>query len=256
MIPATRAPALLAAFLLAASMLAGCAVTPGTPAQGDSAPSAEALAHQQRGQAAYREGRFDEALAELNLAIDSGQLRGADLLAARKLAAFIHCSSGREHSCREQFQAIVAADPAFDLAPNEAGHPLWGPVWRSVKGSVEERRMVEQAARPTATPAQQKLAEGVRAYEAGRYKEAIDALQAAVDAKLPTRPEEIRARKYIAFATCLTKPAKSCRSAFAAVFALDPAFELLPSEAGHPSWAAAYRSERAAAARKASPPKK
>ena len=23
--------------------------------------------------------------------------------------------------------------PKFDLEPAEAGHPIWGPVWRSVK---------------------------------------------------------------------------------------------------------------------------
>ncbi|HYD80743.1 MAG TPA: TssQ family T6SS-associated lipoprotein [Paucimonas sp.] len=238
--------------LAVAFALAGCAQMEQKPERGKQALSyAEAQARYQQGLANYRSSNFGQALTDLTLAIDSGQLRTADLLLARKHAAFIHCSNGREHPCREHFQAILAASPSFDLAPNEASHPLWGPVWRSLKGAVEEKRAVTQASKPSASPAQQKLAEGIREYDGGLYKEALDALQAALKGGLPAKADEIRAHKYMAFAYCLTNAAKQCRAEFAHIFTLDPAFELLPSEAGHPSWAKVYRSEKAAAAKRA-----
>jgi hypothetical protein len=169
------------------------------------------------------------------------------MLDARKHIAFIHCGSGREVACREQFQAILKAQPAFDLAPGEAGHPAWGPVWRSVKGAMEEQRAVKQANSTQASPSQQKLAEGIREYDAGRYREAIDALQASLKGGLAGKPDEIRAHKYSAFAYCLTQRTTLCRGQFRKIFALDAAFELLPSESGHPAWASVYRKEKAAA---------
>jgi|GEM_PF-220219 len=235
-------------------LAAGCAEMPKQPVDPKVTP-AEANAWYQRGLESYRASRFDQALTDLNAAVASGHLRSADVILARKHAAFIYCTTAREPACREQFQAILAMKPDFDLAPNEAGHPSWGPVWRSLKGIVEEKRAVSQAARPTASPAQQKLAEGVRDYEAGRYKESIDALQAALGLGFAQRTDELRARKYMAFGICLTKTAKLCRAEFAQIFTLDPAFELLPSETGHPSWAAAYRAEKAAAAKKSAAPK-
>ena len=36
--------------------------------------------------------------------------------------------------CRDEFRRALAVDPALELAPAEAGHPVWGPIFRSVKG--------------------------------------------------------------------------------------------------------------------------
>jgi len=116
---------------------------------------------------------------------------------------------------------------------------------------VEEKRALSQASSTSATPAQQKLAEGIKEYEAGRYKDSLEALQAAIKAGLPGKTDELRARKYAAFGYCLTQRAKQCRAEFKQIFAKDPAFELLPSETGHPAWASVYRSEKAAAVKKA-----
>lgn len=230
------------------AILSGCAQL---SLQGSSdAPAlsyAEAQARYQKGLIAYGEGRFEGALADLTAAAASGRLKSADEVKARKHMAFIQCSTGREQQCREQFQAILKAEPKFDLAANEAGHPLWGPVWRSIKGTVEEQRAVARASSILATPAQQKLAEGFKEYEAGRYNEALAALQAAVQAGLPARADEIRARKYSAFVYCLTKRSKQCRAEFAQILALEPRFELLPAEFGHPAWTSAYRRAKAAA---------
>jgi tetratricopeptide (TPR) repeat protein len=245
------------AFFALVVVLAGCAQTEKKTAPGKPVlSSSEAQARYQQGLANYRNSHFEQALADLALAIDSDHLRTADMLMARKHAAFILCSSGREPACREQFQAILAISPFFDLAPNETGHPQWGPVWRSLKGEAEEKRAVAQASKRFASTAQQKLAEGIKDYDDGRYKEALDALQAALKNGLSAKADEIRAHKYMAFSYCLSNAVKSCRAEFVQIFTLDPAFELLPSEVGHPSWTSIYRSEKKTAARHAGDAKK
>ena len=144
---------------------------------------------------------------------------------------------------------ILKVDSNFDLATSEAGHPTWGPVWRSIKGAHNDHLILVHAGSAEASPAQHKMADGVREYEAGRYKEAIDALEAALKSGLPTRSEEILARKYAAFAYCLSQRNSQCRVEFHVIFTLDASFELLPSEASHPAWSDIYRKEQAAAKR-------
>lgn len=243
--------------LLLAALLAGCAQVPTTTEGGRPALSySEAQARYQQGLANYLRNFYETALGDLNPALASGHLNAADTINTRKHLAFIYCISERELQCREQFHAILKADPDFDLAANEASHPQWGPVWRSIKGAQEEQRAVARANSMTATPAQQKLAEGIREYEAGRYKESLEALQAALKAGLPARTDELRAHKYSAFIYCLIERAKQCRAEFKQIFSKEPAFELLPSEAGHPAWASIYRGEKAEADKKAAAAKK
>ncbi|HYC41412.1 MAG TPA: TssQ family T6SS-associated lipoprotein [Noviherbaspirillum sp.] len=244
--------------LLLAVVAAGCAQVP-TQTEGSTKPvisAPEAQSQYQQGLSNYRESKFDAALGNFTAAVASRSLKPAEANIARKHVAFIHCAAGREMPCREQFQAILQSDPGFELALAEAGHPQWGPIWRSVKGAVEEKRALSKASSASATPAQQKLAEGIKEYDAGRYKEALEALQAAMKAGLPAKADEMRVHKYTAFAYCLTGRTKQCRAEFKLLFSKDPAFELLPSEAGHPSWSSVYRSEKAAATKKVGTPPK
>lgn len=235
---------------LLAVLLVACAQSPKQSDSGQPVLSnSEAQARYQQGLVRYRENHFDVALGDLNAALSSGHLKTADAINARKHMAFIHCVSNRELQCREQFQAILKIDADFNLAPNEASHPLWGPVWRSIKGVLDDQRAVKNASSILASPAQRKLADGIREYDAGRYKEALDALQAALTGGLKDRADEMRAHKFVAFAHCLTQHKVPCRDEFRKIFTLDPAFELTPSEAGHPAWAAIYRKELAAARR-------
>ncbi len=80
----------------------------------------------------YEDGNYAEAARQLQSAIDQG-LGQSDRVRAHKTLAFIHCVSGRTAACREEFRKALGIDPAFDLPPAEAGHPTWGPVFRSVK---------------------------------------------------------------------------------------------------------------------------
>jgi Tfp pilus assembly protein PilF len=81
----------------------------------------------------YEDGNYGRAASLLQMSIDQGLSRRSDRVKALKHLAFIHCISGRPEQCRDQFRSTLKIDPSFDLAANEAGHPIWGPVFRSVK---------------------------------------------------------------------------------------------------------------------------
>jgi len=81
----------------------------------------------------YEDANYTEAARLLQSALDQGLGRD-DQVKAHKYLAFIHCVSGRERRCRDEFRAALKINPSFELAANEAGHPIWGPAFRSVKG--------------------------------------------------------------------------------------------------------------------------
>lgn len=79
----------------------------------------------------YENGDHAAAQASFRQALDHG-LQRADQVVARKHLAFIHCAAERVHECRTQFVLALRVDPKADLDPAEAGHPAWGPVFRSL----------------------------------------------------------------------------------------------------------------------------
>lgn len=81
----------------------------------------------------YDEANYAEASRLIQASLDQGLSSDADKVRAHKYLAFIHCVSGRQPQCRGEFRQALAINPSFDLAPSEAGHPMWGPVFRSVK---------------------------------------------------------------------------------------------------------------------------
>lgn len=80
----------------------------------------------------YEDGEYEQSLKTLQSAIQQG-LPERDRVNAYKHSAFIYCVSGRERQCREEFKKALTIDPGTDLAPEEADHPMWGRVFRSVK---------------------------------------------------------------------------------------------------------------------------
>jgi Tfp pilus assembly protein PilF len=80
----------------------------------------------------YEAGDYDESAKNFEGALREG-LGDKERASAHKHLAFIHCAAQRERQCREEFRKALAIDPALELDPAEAGHPLWGPVFRSVK---------------------------------------------------------------------------------------------------------------------------
>jgi Tfp pilus assembly protein PilF len=80
----------------------------------------------------YDEGNFKLASKTLKGALTVGLSRKDEVI-ARKHLAFMHCMSERDKQCRDEFRKTLALDPRFELSAAEAGHPQWGPVFRSVK---------------------------------------------------------------------------------------------------------------------------
>ena len=81
----------------------------------------------------YEDANYGEAARLLQSSLDQG-LGSDDQVKAHKYLAFIHCVSGREQRCRDEFRTALKIDPTFELAANEAGHPIWGPAFRTAKG--------------------------------------------------------------------------------------------------------------------------
>ena len=81
----------------------------------------------------YEDGNYKTAAKNLQSALDLGLTFGSDAVQAHKYLAFIYCLSNREKQCRDEFRKALEKDSEFDLKPAEAGHPLWGPVFRAVK---------------------------------------------------------------------------------------------------------------------------
>lgn len=80
----------------------------------------------------YDDGQYPEAAGSLQKALDRG-LSKPDQVTAHKTLAFIHCAAGRTGPCRDEFRRALRVDPNMELDAAEAGHPGWGPVFRSVK---------------------------------------------------------------------------------------------------------------------------
>ena len=84
------------------------------------------------GIAQYEEGNYAQAQRLLQSSLAEGLPSRASRARAHKYLAFIYCVTDRTAQCRQEFSNAVAADPKFTLTAAEAGHPTWGPVYRSV----------------------------------------------------------------------------------------------------------------------------
>ena len=131
--PSTRLRPLLLV-LASAVLAAGCAAPPPAPkptglAEVMERPAERALFD---GIRAYDDGQYTQAEKALRQALADGLQSARDRATAHKLLAFITCTSERLADCEQQFREARAADASFALSRSEAGHPVWGPVYKSV----------------------------------------------------------------------------------------------------------------------------
>jgi Tfp pilus assembly protein PilF len=206
--------ALLAALLAAA--LAGCAQIQSV------SPLSKGRSALNEGIRQYNDGQHLAAAKSLQSALDLG-LSDRQRADAYKHLAFIHCSSGRSGPCREDFRRALSADPALELAPAEAGHPVWGPIFKAVKGEAAS------------------FSTGLKQFDAGDYDAAAKSLQVAIDRGLPPR-DQVDAYKHLAFIHCANNRVAACREEFSKALTMDPTLELSAAEAGHPVWGPVFRS--------------
>jgi Tfp pilus assembly protein PilF len=170
-------------------------------------------------------GNHAASAKSLASALEMG-LGAKDRAVAHKHLAFIHCTADRERQCRDEFRKALAADPATQLDAAEAGHPVWGPVFRSMNG-------------PAA------LSTGLKQYDEGLYAESAKNLQGAIELGLAGK-QRASAHKYLAFIHCSWNQERECREEFRKALAVDPALDLAPAEAGHPVWGPIFRALKSA----------
>lgn len=120
---------LLVFALLSTAILAGCASGPFADL---GLRRLDGVPYLREGIAHYEEGNYRSAVRRLQFALEEG-LTIADRAQAHKYLAFISCVSGQQLTCREEFAIALDLDPRFELDPAESGHPMWGPIFKSVK---------------------------------------------------------------------------------------------------------------------------
>jgi Tfp pilus assembly protein PilF len=117
-------------------LLAGCATGPA----GEAANPFAALFQPSKSEQAlsagikqFEDGEYADATKTLQSALDLGLTSAPDRTKAHKYLAFIHCVSGRQKQCQDEFRKALEITPAMELDPSEVGHPIWGPEFRSAK---------------------------------------------------------------------------------------------------------------------------
>ena len=122
------------AFVCACALLGGCAAAPQTGlSEVMQRPAESALL---AGLRAYDDAQYADAERELSKALATGLVSAKDRATALKHLAFVYCTSGRVAACESSFRAARVADAAFVLTRAEAGHPVWGPVYKRTVGPL------------------------------------------------------------------------------------------------------------------------
>jgi Tfp pilus assembly protein PilF len=86
----------------------------------------------------YDNSDYRIAARTIQAALDEG-LTTRSQARAHKYLAFIDCVSGQQGQCRDQFRKALQIDPGMQLRAEESGHPIWGPVFKSVKASMPKQ---------------------------------------------------------------------------------------------------------------------
>jgi Tfp pilus assembly protein PilF len=124
-----RAIRLTLILILAANLAAGCATSSFRDLIGARTAGSTYL---EEGVREYEEGNYRTSGRRIRYALEEGLSR-PERVKAHKYLAFIACVSGQQLTCREEFSIALELDPSFELDAAEAGHPTWGPVYKSVK---------------------------------------------------------------------------------------------------------------------------
>lgn len=123
--------------LVGIALLAGCALRGGKGEPADRAPQTASEQLLAKGIKSYEDGEYRSASKQLQDALNAGLPRKADGARAHKYLAFIACGSNNTGRCRDEFRKAFESDPNFSLDAAEAGHPVWGPVYRGVRDQLK-----------------------------------------------------------------------------------------------------------------------
>ncbi len=109
------------------------APVPPPPPAVDNSANDRALA---AGIGAYDRGDYGLATRLLTPLVNDGTLDAEQQLRALKTLAFSQCSTNAITLCRQTFERAFRADPRFELAAAERGHPIWGPQFERARKAV------------------------------------------------------------------------------------------------------------------------
>jgi len=123
----------ISALFCAALLVTGCAAPIVRDAGLDRLALRKAEKDLSLGIRAYEDGDYRSSTRLLQSALAADLFLDSDKVAAHKYLAFMQCSQSQEKACRDSFRKARGLDPKFELTPAEAGHPAWGPVFRSLK---------------------------------------------------------------------------------------------------------------------------
>jgi len=152
-------------------------------------------------------------------------------------------SSPRPAPLRRTLSLLALLLLCSACAPNKVKEGETPPA----RDSKEAPGKTPKAVAPAALDkAQQELAGGVASYENGSYRPAARQLQSALALGLEARADQARAHKFLAFINCVDGRERQCREEFRKALDADPAFDLTPAEAGHPTWGPVFRKLKAA----------
>ncbi|GAB4117217.1 MAG: TssQ family T6SS-associated lipoprotein [Sideroxydans sp.] len=89
-----------------------------------------------KGISEYEQGNYVNAQIAFEGVLGNQYATRYERMLANKYMAFMHCISGEQKLCLEHFIEVLTLNPDFELTDAEAGHPLWGPVFKNAKAST------------------------------------------------------------------------------------------------------------------------
>jgi Tfp pilus assembly protein PilF len=125
--------------LVGIMILTSCALRAGKDQPAKQPPQSLVEQLLAKGIESYEEGEYESAAKNLQGALNAGLPRKIDSAKAHKYLAFIACGSDNIPRCRDEFRKVFEDDPNFALDAAEAGHPVWGPVYRGVWNQTKSK---------------------------------------------------------------------------------------------------------------------
>jgi len=119
--------------LASAALLAACVQAPPAPVGIVDIIARPAERSLLAGLKAYDDAQYESADRLFREALGAGLASPRDRAEAHKRLAFLRCASGRLAECEAEFRLARHADAAFALDKSEAGHPVWGPVYKKLQ---------------------------------------------------------------------------------------------------------------------------
>lgn len=126
--------------LALAAVVSGCSSGPVRDIGLDKLAPRKAEQELSAGLKSYEDGQYQQAMKHIQTALNSDLTFKSDRITAYKYLAFIHCVSDRKKQCRAAFNDALEINPDMELTPAEAGHPLWGPVFRDAQAEQRQKR--------------------------------------------------------------------------------------------------------------------